>query len=147
MAENDYIGDIQNQRLNQQWSNSMAWQTPSWMRGGFKKGPTVQSRSQARSYKSQLLNWDKGDGIMTSGFNDGNKVAWSKRTAGLTMPTSPTTSGPLPAPTGSPSPAPTGSPSPAPTAGTPPTSPTPTMTASTRPRPRSPWGTPSGTTI
>lgn len=144
MAENDYIGNIQNQRLNQQWSNNMAWQTPSWMKGGFKQGPNVQSRSQARSYKSQLLNWDKGDTIMTPGFNDGNKTAWSKRTAGLKMPTNPTTGGPLPAPTGSPSPTPTGA---TPTAGTPPTPPAPTMTASTRPRPRSPWGTPSGTTI
>jgi hypothetical protein len=146
MADNDYIGNIQSQRLNQQWSNNMAWSTPSWMRGGFKQGPNVQSRAQSRSYKSQLLNWDKGDTIMTSGFNDKNKGAWSERTAGLKMPTSSstTTGGPLPAPTGSPSPAPTGATS---TAGTPATPPAPTMTASTRPRPRSPWGTPSGTTI
>jgi hypothetical protein len=38
MAENDYLGNIQNQRLNQQWSNSMAWTTPSWMQTGFKQG-------------------------------------------------------------------------------------------------------------
>lgn len=48
MADNDYLGNIQQQRLNQQWSNNMAWATPSWMQGDFKQGNRVsQQRYQA----------------------------------------------------------------------------------------------------
>jgi hypothetical protein len=48
MADNDYLGNIQQQRLNQQWSNNMAWATPSWMQGDFKQGNRVsQTRYQA----------------------------------------------------------------------------------------------------
>ena len=61
MADNDYIGQIQNQRLNQQWSNSMNWSTPSWMRGGFKEGqkPSTQRFQPLRG--NATLNWGQGD--------------------------------------------------------------------------------------
>ena len=49
MADNDYLGNIQQQRLNQQWSNNMAWSTPYWMKGDFKQGSSVsQNRFQNR---------------------------------------------------------------------------------------------------
>ena len=61
MAENDYIGNIQNQRLNQQWSNNMAWSTPSWMRGGFKEGPRVSTQRFQATTSGAQLNWGQGD--------------------------------------------------------------------------------------
>ena len=67
MADNDYIGQIQNQRLNQQWSNSMNWSTPSWMRGGFKEGlkPSTQRFQPLRG--NATLNWGQGDTEMRDG--------------------------------------------------------------------------------
>jgi len=149
MAENDYLGNIQNQRLNQQWSESMSWSTPSWMKGRLKQGPTVsQTRFRAPS-AGVSQDWNKGNtNIMTPGMNDGNSTKLSQRSWGLSMPSNKGTSG-LPSPTGLP--APTGNPV-ATNLGSPlstPTSPNaPITTASTsRAQRRSPWGTPSGTTI
>jgi hypothetical protein len=97
MAENDYIGDIQNQRLNQQWSNSMNWNTPSWMQTGFKQGPRV---SQAPRFKppsiGMRLNWGANEQIMDRGFNKGEK--WSERYKDKTAPAD-TSGTPLPGPT------------------------------------------------
>lgn len=100
MADNDYIGEIQNQRLNQQWSNSMQWSTPSWMRGGFKEGPRV---SQAPKFKppriNMRLNWGANEQIMDRGFNKGEQ--WSKRynNKSVSVDDTATTGTPLPSPT------------------------------------------------
>ncbi len=145
MADNDYLGNIQNQRLNQQWSDSMAWNTPSWMRGQFKQGPRVSQTRFRPPSTGVRQNWNKGNtDIMTPGMNDGNRTKLSERSWGLSMPSSTGTSS-LPSPTALP--APTGAPV-ATTLGTPSTPSAPITTASTsRSMRRAPWGTPSGTTI
>jgi hypothetical protein len=59
MADNDYLGNIQSQRLNQQWSNSMAWSTPSWMQGGFKQGTPQGGGSTFRAPNAGVRqSWD-----------------------------------------------------------------------------------------
>ena len=67
MADNDYIGQIQNQRLNQQWSNSMNWSTPSWMRGGFKEGQKPSTQRFQVTTSGARLNWGQGDTEMRDG--------------------------------------------------------------------------------
>jgi len=97
MAENDYIGEMQNQRLNQQWSNSMQWSTPSWMQTGFKQGPRVSQAPRFRPPSIGMrLNWGANEHIMDRGFNKGEK--WSDRYKDKTAPDSSTTGTPLPAP-------------------------------------------------
>ena len=98
MADNDYIGEIQNQRLNQQWSNSMQWSTPSWMQAGFKQGPRVSQAPRFRPPSIGMrLNWGANEHIMDRGFNKGGEK-WSDRYKDKPIPDSPTTGTPLPAP-------------------------------------------------
>ena len=63
MADNDYLGNIQSQRLNQQWSNSMAWSTPSWMQGGFKQGTPQGGGSTFRAANAGVQQSWTGDKI------------------------------------------------------------------------------------
>lgn len=61
MADNDYIGTIQNQRLQQQWSNNMAWSTPSWMQGGFKQGTQTSTARYQPVRAGVQQSWDGGE--------------------------------------------------------------------------------------
>jgi len=100
MAENDYIGEIQNQRLNQQWSNSMQWSTPSWMQTGFKQGPRVSQAPRFRPPSINMrLNWGTNQHIMDRGFNKGEQ--WSKRynNQSVKADDAPVAGQPLPSPT------------------------------------------------
>lgn len=97
MADNDYIGEIQSQRLNQQWTNSMSWSTPSWMRGNFKQGPRVSQTPRYRTPSSGTrLDWGTNQQIMDRGFNKGDK--WSERYKDKPM-AEPSTTTPLAPPT------------------------------------------------
>jgi hypothetical protein len=135
MADNDYIGNIQNQRLQQQWTNNMNMTTPSWMRGQFKTGPRVSTHRFKAPSINMRLNWGTDQHIMDRGFNKGDQ--WSKRYKDKTAPAddSATTGTPLPAPTAGTA-----------VAGSPPTPATPTTpTASTAGYTAPPTGQPRPT--
>lgn len=172
MAENDYLSNIQNQRLNQQWSNNMAWTTPSWMQADFKQGRAASTAKyqpvsmgiQPNYYRDAQMKmnpsmratltptvrgalaggWSRGRGARSGTTGTTRTTGTTSRTAGR-----PTSSGTPPsstAPTLPTTPLPAPSPTTPPYTG--PSSPPPAPPTSPLPPPAPgvmPAGTPTGT--
>jgi len=162
MADNDYLGQIQNQRLNQQWSNSMAWTTPSWMQGGFKQGtpqgggstfraPNAGVRqswdgAEMRDTRTRPTNWKGAIELYKESLKE-DEDDGSSSGSGSTTPSTPPARAPRRRPAGTRTPAGTatpstttptggGTPSTTPTGTTPTGTATPTATPAGRSRPR-----------
>jgi len=140
MADNDYLGNIQSQRLNQQWSNSMAWSTPSWMQGGFKQGTPQGGGStfraanagvqqswtgdKIRDTRTRPTNWQGALDLYKESIKEGEEDDGSS------------SSGPATTPASRPKRTPAGTRTPAGGGTTPTGTTTPTSTPAGRPRPR-----------